>query len=235
MQTTSPTPPATNVNPQERARELVLQSLLGIEILLDGGKRKAAATALRCLLDRAGHDVAADIAERAAVQELTRDEGWVQPRPANVRYVPPSRVRVRRGPVRPADPRRQAGDAAAAAYLAGQDPAPIETSGWDEPVWGNLDYDLAALTDLRGAPCLGCKLERTRADLGNPDGLCVDCRDSGLTRELAIHRYCAVVADRNAAPQTTDLLRKAWTRATRAADKAVIAAWVTEHQDRVAS
>ena len=147
---------------------------------------------------------------------------WVEPRREDVRFVPASQVTARRGPRRPADPRRHAGDAVAAAYLTEQSPVPVEQSGWDEPVWGSIDYDLAALTDLRGAPCLGCKLERTRADLAHRDGLCTDCRDSGLTRESVIQRYCAVVA---AGPHAVQLLRRAWTKADRPADKAVIAAW----------
>ena len=136
--------------------------------------------------------------------------------------MPASRVTARRGRRRPADPRRAEGDAAAAAYLSEQSPVPVEQSGWDEPVWGGIDYDLAALTDLRGAPCLGCKLERTRADLANRDGLCTDCRDCGLTRESVIQRYCALVA---AGPHAVQLLRRAWKKANRPTDKAIIAAW----------
>jgi hypothetical protein len=222
--TPTPTPPAstTTADPHDRSRELLCQELIGVENLLDAGKRTAAASALRSLLNRTSPELAAEITERAALQELARAMAWVEPRREDVRFVPASQVTARRGPRRPADPRRHAGDAMAAAYLTEQSPVPVEQSGWDEPVWGSIDYDLAALTDLRGAPCLGCKLERTRADLAHRDGLCTDCRDSGLTRESVIQRYCAVVA---AGPHAVQLLRRAWTKADRPADKAVIAAW----------
>ena len=242
MNTTTPTflAPTTTVDPQERARELLLQELVGVENLLDGGKRQAAAAALRSLLNRSSPEVAREVLERAAAQELAREMARVQPQPQDVRFVPASRVNVRRGERRTptaADRQRREGDAEAAAYLAEQAPVPVPvepTTGWDEPAWGSLDYDLAALTPLRGRPCLGCKLERTRADLTNPDGLCVDCRDSGLTRETAIQGYCALVADRNSGPRATQLLQAAWRRAGRG-DRTVIADWVEQHNDLLAS
>jgi hypothetical protein len=223
--TATPTQPAfTTADPYDRSRELLCQELVGVEMLLDAGKRAAAASALRSLLNRTSPELAAEITERAALQELARAMAWVEPRREDVRFVPASRVTTRRGRRRPADPRRGERDAAAAAYLSEQSPVPVEESGWDEPVWGGIDYDLAALTDLRGIPCLSCKLERTRADLAHRDGLCTDCRDSGLTRESVIQRYCAVVA---AGPHPVQLLRRAWKKADRPTDKAVIAAWAT--------
>lgn len=238
MQTpTTSTQPATNPadSLDQRARDLQQQALLGIEGLLDGGRRQAAAAALGSLLRRSSPALAAEILERAAVAELARDMAWVPPQQADVRYVPGSRVTRRRGERRAptaADLADSAGAAAAAAYLAEQPPAAVDpATGWDEPVWGTLDYDLAALTPLRGAACLGCRCERTRADLGNRDGLCVDCREAGLTRTAIIERCCAAVAEHNTPARAAELLRRAWRRAGRAEDKAVVAAWVAAHSD----
>ena len=126
--------------------------------------------------------------------------------------------------------RRDAGAAAADAYLAEQEPAPVEPGGWDEPVWGTRVDDfgaLVAMVPLNGGPCLHCRLERTPADLANPDGLCADCRDAGLTREAAIRARCADIAARAGArargPRGVDA------QPPRPADQAVIAAWVAEH------
>ena len=43
------------------------------------------------------------------------------------------------------------------------------------------------------------------------------------------------MAERNTGPQAAELLRAAWKKAGRAADKAVIAAWVAEHKDLLAA
>jgi hypothetical protein len=223
----------------ERSRELLLQGLVGVEVLLDQGRRTAAAAALRTLLDRADPALSGEIIEHAAVRQLARQAAVALPRTSTGRtdrYVPAGRVTCRRGAPRAADPGRREGDAAAVAYLAEQGPAPVESSGWNEPVWGDLDYDLAAVAGLRGTPCLGCRLERTASDLANPDGLCVDCRDcGGLTRERVIQRCCALVAERNTGTRAVELLRRAWRRATRPGDRAVIAAWVAQHEDLVAA
>ncbi len=241
MQTTTtdqPTPTATD--PHERSRDLMLQALVGVEMLVDGGKRQAAAAALRGLLRRSSDELAREIVERAALVELARELDWVPPQRQDVRYVPGSRVTVSQGERRtptPADRRHREGDAAAAAYLAEQPPASVEEdTGWDVPVWGDLDYDLAALADLRGAPCLGCRLERTRADLAVADGLCTDCRDTGgLTRESVIQSCCLLVATNNTGARAVELLQAAWKRASRATDRAVIAAWVADHQGLLAA
>ena len=242
MQTTTPTQTAspTPDDLQQRSRELLLTSLVGVETLLDGGKRRAAAAALRSLLNRSSDEAAREIIEHAAVFELAREMNWEPPQRPDVRYVAPTPVERRHG-----EPQRltrselararksRAGDAAAAMYLNNQPPAAVDAkTGWDEPVWGNVDYDLAALYDLRGAPCLGCRLERTRADLANTDGLCVDCREtSGLTRESVIQRCCALVAERNTPTRATELLQAAWKKAGRPSDRAVIAAWVAGHKN----
>ncbi len=83
MNTTTATflAPTTTVDPQERARELLLQELVGVENLLDGGKRQAAAAALRSLLNRSSPEVAREVLERAAAQELALELARVQPQP----------------------------------------------------------------------------------------------------------------------------------------------------------
>ena len=256
MQTTNPTThhraapstaPATAASAvadlQERSRELWSQDLLGIEMLLARGNRGDAAAALRTLLNRSDPDQARELLERAALQELAREVAWQQragqlPR-RDGRWVPPSRVRVRRVRPQPAGPRRLAGDAAAAAYFAehasihdgNHDVTDAEEPRRNEPIWGGPDYDRAALPGVRGRACIGCRLERTRADRANRDGLCVHCREGGLTRELVIQRDCALVAGTNPGSRAVELLRAAWKRATRDDDRAVITAWVAEHTD----
>ena len=241
------TPPASrtrdvSVDPQDEARELVGQELTAIEVLLDLGDRRAATAALRSLLRRSSAELAEEILRNAAAAELARGTGWVEPRRRDVRFVPPGRVRVRREQTRISNTdgrgragdavRDAAGDAEVAAYLAAQPPAEVDPrTGWDVPVWGALDYDRVAVPALRGAPCPGCQLERTPADRANPDGLCVDCRDtSGLTRERVIARRCELVVAAHPAARATELLRAAWSRAGRPADRQVIAAWVAQHQ-----
>jgi hypothetical protein len=45
----------------------------------------------------------------------------------------------------------------------------------------DLDYDRAAVSPLRGTPCVCCWVERTSRDRAadHDDGLCVECRDRG--------------------------------------------------------
>ena len=219
MQTATPTPPAstTTADPHERSRELLCQELIGVENLLDAGKRTAAASALRSLLNRTSPELAAEITERAALQELARAMAWVEPRREDVRFVPASQVTARRDPRRrPADPRRHEGDA-----MPPPPTSPSSHRSRSSSRAGTSRSGAASTTtwprstDLRGAPCLGCKLERTRADLAHRDGLCTDCRDSrGLTRESVIQRYCARRSPL-APPHAGGLLRRAWTKADR--------------------
>ena len=233
---------AAEVDLRERSRELWNQDLLGIDMLLARGNRGDAVAALGTLLNRSDPDQARELLEQAALQELARGTAWQEhagrPQRRDVRWVPPSRVRVRRVRPRPVEPRRPAGDAASAAYFAehatafdATQIANTEAPHPTQPIWDGPDYDRAALPGLRGAACIGCKLERTRADRANPDGLCVHCREGGLTRELVIQRDCALVAGANRGPRAVELLRAAWKRATRDDDRAAITAWVGEHAD----
>ena len=226
---------------RQRARELWDQDLLGIDTLVARGHRDDAIAALVTLLNRSDPDQARELLEHATLQELAREAQWQghigHSQRRDVRWVPPSRVRVRRvARLRPAAPRRLAGDAAAAAYFAehhasDHDVATVEEPQRDRPVWDGPDHDRAAVPGLRGAACIGCKLERTRADRANPDGLCIHCREGGLTRELVIQRSCALIADANPGPRAIELLRAAWKRAARDDDRNVISAWVAAHTD----
>jgi len=206
--------------------------LAQIDELVANGDKGPALRRARRILDHADGAARVELADLVANLEQARDADWQPPQPADLRrYVPASRVAVRRAAPRPVTRRRDDGAAAAHAYLAEQQPAPVEPGGWDEPVWGKRVDDfgaLVAMVPLNGGPCLHCRLERTPADLANPDGLCADCRDAGLTREAAIRAGCTDIAAR-AGAHAREVLRAAWTRSRRPADQAVIAAWVAEH------
>jgi len=158
-----------------------------------------------------------------------------------VRWVPPSRVQVRRGPRRA--PARSGDSGVVLSYLAETDPAPgeVRESGTERPLGYELDYDLAAVHPVRGTPCVGCWIERTRADQrrGQDDGLCGECRDAGHsgipalpvghTRTDAVRARCRFIADTDTTGQGgLPTLRAEYRRAC-PADKAVIAAWVSDH------
>jgi hypothetical protein len=207
-------------------------ALADIDVLVAKGDKGQALRRARRILDHGDGAARAELADLIANVEQARDADWQPPQPAGRRrYVPASRVQVRRAAPRPVTGGRDDGAAAADAYRAEQEPAPVEPGGWDEPVWGKRVDDfgaLVAMVPLTGGPCLHCRLERTPADLANPDGLCADCRDAGLTRESAIRARCADITAR-AGAHARVVLRAAWTHSRRPADQAVIAAWVAEH------
>lgn len=157
-----------------------------------------------------------------------------------VRWVPPSRVRVRRGPV--TGPTRISGDAAAVTgYLAESDgPVPDDREALERPIGYELDYDLAALHPLRGTPCCRCWIERSRTDQNRTDGLCGECRDaghpgipalpSGHTRADAIRARCQHIAGTDTTGQGGLPSLRAEYRRANYADRAVITAWVTDQQ-----
>jgi hypothetical protein len=157
-----------------------------------------------------------------------------------VRWVPPSRVRVRHGPV--TTPARTGGDSGViTGYLAETDgPVADDRGETGRPIGYELDYDLAALYPVKGAPCCRCWIERSRADQGRPDGLCGECRDAGHpgipalpaghTRADAVRARCQFIAASDTTGQGgLPTLRAEYRRAT-AADRAVIAAWVTDQR-----
>ncbi len=105
-----------------------------------------------------------------------------------------------------------------------------------------LDYDNAAVPDVRGMPCVFCWLERSAADATTDrvraghgdDGLCTECREAdrpGIpalpaehTRAQAIEARCAHIAER-AGANAQGILRHEWKRAT-PRDRHTITAWV---------
>ncbi|MGQ0480416.1 MAG: hypothetical protein ACT4O0_05225 [Pseudonocardia sp.] len=159
-----------------------------------------------------------------------------------VRWLPPSRVRVRRGPI--SAPARPEDSGVVLSYLAETHPAPgeVRDPGAERPIGYELDYDLAAVHPVRGTPCVGCWIERTRADQRprQDDGLCGECRDAGSagipalpaghTRADAVQARCRHIADTDTTGQGgLPALRAEYRRAS-AADRAVIAAWVNDHR-----
>jgi hypothetical protein len=158
----------------------------------------------------------------------------------HVRWVPPSRVRVRRGPV--TTPACTGGDTGIiTGYRAETDgPASDDREPSGRPIGYELDYDLAALHPVRGTTCLSCGLERTRADQGRADGLCGECRDAGHpgipalpaghTRADAVRARCQFIAESDTTGQGGLPTLRAEYRRAGAADRAVISAWVTDKQ-----
>ncbi|MGW5049719.1 hypothetical protein [Actinokineospora sp. NPDC004072] len=114
----------------------------------------------------------------------------------------------------------------------------------DRPAGYALDYDRAALTALRGAPCVRCWTERPTADHDrrHDDGLCGECRDRGRAGIPALpegHTLADAVAARCAfitahAPAAAHgILRREWARARTPEHRDHIAAWVAAHRDQI--
>jgi hypothetical protein len=210
------------------------EDLAAIEELIELGQHDAARRECRRLMESADPRTFALIAQLASAARLDRQDAWMPPHPADrkVRYVPPRDLRTRRSAPR-APGRRDArdGDALAAAYLVergGVDDAPPRP---ERPAGYSLDYDLAAVPALRGAPCLHCHLERSNLDRTHSDGLCEECRDAGYTRASVIQARCAQIVA-GAGEQARSLLQRAWRRAN-PTDRLTIAAWVDANRAQV--
>jgi hypothetical protein len=149
-------------------------ALADIDVLVAKGDKGQALRRARRILDHGDGAARAELADLIANLEQARDADWRPPQPPDLRrYVPASRVAVRRVAPRPVTRRRDDGAAAAHPYLAEQQPAPVEPGGWDEPVWGTRVDDfgaLVAMVPLNGGPCLHCRLERAPTDHANPTG-----------------------------------------------------------------
>jgi hypothetical protein len=153
------------------------------------------------------------------------------------RYVAPRDLRITRR--RPSPPRPRGGDSAVtAAYLRERGGVDDQPEPQQRPAGYQLDYDLAAVPALRGLPCVYCWIERSRADhVGDDDGLCGDCRDSGRpgipalpaghTRAQARVARCQHIAQTTGAGARAMLTRE-WKRADRA-DRAAMKAWAAEN------
>jgi hypothetical protein len=122
--------------------------------------------------------------------------------------------------------------------------------GRDRPDAYALDYDKAALYDVRGLDCVACWIERTRADHAPrvregdvfDDGLCTECRERGrdgiptitgpFTEADELAARCTFIATRHHPATARILLRRDWEAVTRPA-RAHIEAWVTAHTDLI--
>lgn len=115
-----------------------------------------------------------------------------------------------------------------------------------------LDFDRAAVADLRGTPCVYkyCGMERSvhdqRPDLTgrtHDDGLCEECRDKGRTgvpalpqghtRSAAIVARCAYLAAQLAGRPATlrTRLHGEWYAYRRPEDRAAVSLWVQAHPE----
>jgi hypothetical protein len=121
----------------------------------------------------------------------------------------------------------------------------------DVPDGYAIDYDKAALHDLRGLPCVRCWLERSNADTHTDrvraghgdDGLCGQCRESGRPglpelpaghrRDEAIAVRCAFIAANLSPVAARSILRKEWCRRAAPADRVILAEWVQAHDDLI--
>ncbi|MGM1061396.1 hypothetical protein [Saccharothrix sp. Mg75] len=129
---------------------------------------------------------------------------------------------------------------------AGVDDAPSPAA---RPIAYELDYDKAAVADLRTRPCVWCAGERAVADIRTErveaghgdDGLCTECRSldrpgipelsTGHTYADAIRARCAYHVTHNGMPT----VRAEWRRAMRNHRRLTaitIEEWVKGYQDR---
>jgi hypothetical protein len=114
-----------------------------------------------------------------------------------------------------------------------------------------IDYDRAALHDVRGLPCVRCWLERSNADTHTDrvraghgdDGLCGQCRESGRpglpelptghSRDATIAVRCAFIASNLSPTAARSVLRKEWHRLTSPADRVILVEWVQAHDELI--
>jgi hypothetical protein len=125
-------------------------------------------------------------------------------------------------------------------YRSGQRHDTVVTpSERDVPVWGeDVDFEKLAMTRSPWTPCLCCRVERSRVDAGNPDGLCEEGREKGFTRASVIEGYCALIAEGKTAEVALKLLYNLHARFARSdqpADQEVIAAWGRQYRARMAA
>ena len=209
----------------------VARALARAAALLDRGDRAGARRVARRVLDQAAPSALAALADLVAVRRLLADEHGADVPPRDVvRWVPPTRARVRRTAPRRCPATHGDGDVAAS-YLAergGVDDVPDRS----EPAPGyTLDYDRAAVAPVRGAACLGCGVERSRADRVRGDGLCEGCREDGQTTEAVLTVRCEAVLARHGRGARA-VLRTLWIRLD-PGPRAVLAAWVAAQAGRV--
>jgi hypothetical protein len=226
--------------------------------LLDLGDTVGARRIVRRVLDRAAPELLGELADLATDLGLAEEDlSPVAGRRADVVWRRPpggSAVRVRALPApglaqlagprstwptdtragRPVRRGRDGGYEAAsyAVTRGGVDDDPER----DEPAPGyTIDYDRAAVDGLHAAVCLGCRLERTPADVGRGDGVCADCRADGLGRDpLELRCEAILAAAVRRGPWARRQLRALWNGAD-AAGRARVAAWVAAHDAEIPS
>ncbi|TLG00310.1 hypothetical protein FEK35_23995 [Nocardia cyriacigeorgica] len=109
----------------------------------------------------------------------------------------------------------------------------------DKPYRDRLDYDRAAVPDLRTLPCVSCGIERRRADATpipprrTDDGLCTDCRDdhTGIPdhNQHPLEARCNYLANTHPPEATLALLRRDWRTLHNPAHRHIIETWIHNH------
>ncbi|WP_280182434.1 MobF family relaxase [Nocardia cyriacigeorgica] len=109
----------------------------------------------------------------------------------------------------------------------------------DKPYPDHLDYDRAAIPDLRTLPCVSCGIERRRADATpipprrTDDGLCTDCRDdhTGIPdhNQHPLEARCTYLANTHPPEAALALLRRDWRALRNPAHRGIIETWIRDH------
>ncbi|WP_280215110.1 MobF family relaxase [Nocardia cyriacigeorgica] len=109
----------------------------------------------------------------------------------------------------------------------------------DKPYRDRLDYDRAAVPDLRTLPCVSCGIERRRADATpipprrTDDGLCTDCRDdhTGIPdhNQHPLEARCTYLANTHPPEAALALLRRDWRTLRNPAHRHIIETWLRDH------
>ncbi|WP_267466315.1 MobF family relaxase [Nocardia cyriacigeorgica] len=122
---------------------------------------------------------------------------------------------------------------------------PLRSGLWNrdkqrgKPYRDRLDYDRAAVPDLRTLPCVACGIERRRADATpipphrTDDGLCTDCRDdyTGIPdhNQHPLEARCTYLANTHPPEATLALLRRDWRALRNPAHRHIIETWIRDH------
>ena len=181
--------------------------------LLDLGDTIGARRIVRRVLDRAAPELLGELADLAAdlglgEEDLSTAPGgradvvWRRPPEGSavrVRALPAPGLAQFAGPAgtwpeRAGRRRGRDGGYGAASYAATRGGVDDDPERDEQAPGYTIDYDRAALDGLHAAVCLGCRLERTPADVGPGDGVCADCRADGLGRDPLELRCEAILA-----------------------------------------
>ncbi|WP_280206526.1 MobF family relaxase [Nocardia cyriacigeorgica] len=110
----------------------------------------------------------------------------------------------------------------------------------EKPYRDRLDYDRAAVPEIRTLPCVSCGIERRRADATpipprrTDDGLCTDCRDdhTGIPdhNQHPLEARCTYLANTHPPEATLALLRRDWRALRNPAHRHIIETWLHNHQ-----